>query len=72
MVKVNIIKVYPGQCTICEADLFSDQDTPYYIEANERKMWLCETCGEGLQAVFRFLDIPFQVSALEAGRGKEE
>jgi len=59
---VIITKFAPGNCLICEGELFNDSDyKPHYIQTPGRKLWLCGVCAEGVAKLFKALDIPCQV-----------
>ena len=59
---IILSKFEPGDCLICEGDLFRGDDyLPHYIQTPDGKLWLCGVCAEGVAKLFKALGITCQV-----------
>ncbi len=65
--EVKMGHLVKGECPICGADIWSDDDEPYYVETKEGKVYLCSVCGPGIEKILSMLEIPVVVEQIEIG-----
>ncbi|MBA7712703.1 hypothetical protein ES703_121690 [subsurface metagenome] len=65
--EVKMGHLVKGQCPVCGADIWSDDDEPYYVETKEGKVYLCSVCGPGLAKILSMLGISVVIDEVEIG-----